>query len=508
MGEAKRRAQTAVSAITQTVGVEAPNGRLHVRWDGQSAATPFGQMAFFLEFLHLTGLYPRWQTACPFNYSGPHGSRREDILGTWFLSLLAGHRRYAHMSAIRFDGVMPDLLGMHRAVAEDTVRRFLKAIDETPGMNWLQAHLHACVEPLLSAPWLLDVDVTVKPLYGHQEGAVVGYNPKKPGRPSHTYHTYQMAGLRLVLGVDVEAGNQSHSNTTLPGLLTLIDRLPSHQRPYCVRGDAGFGNNAVMTGLEERHMPYLLKLRATQNVKRFVEKVFWHQRWADAGEGFEGREGELALSGWQKARRVMVLRRLLKGEVVLGDETHQLALGFVESTVATHRYEYFVLVTNLPHEIRTLAQLYRDRADSENTFDELKNQWGWGGFTTQDLKRCRFNALAVALIYNWWSLFVRLANPKVRLEAITSRPFLLSGVARKTRHAGQQHLVIAPSHRYAHLAQAMLTRASQMLQEWTTATAEQLNPTTVWQQVCEFITTTVTGVNWLKPTPNRLARMG
>lgn len=79
MGEAKRRPQTAMAAITQAVGVEVPNGRLHVRWDGQSAATPFGQMAFFLEFLHLTGLYARWQTACPFNYSGPHGSRREDI---------------------------------------------------------------------------------------------------------------------------------------------------------------------------------------------------------------------------------------------------------------------------------------------------------------------------------------------------------------------------------------------------------------------------------------------
>lgn len=83
---------------------------------------------------------------------------------------------------------------------------------------------------------------------------------------------------------------------------------------------------------------------------------------------------------------------------------------------------------SLPHEIRTAAQLYRDRADSENTFDELKNQWGWGGFTTQDLKRCRFNAIAVALMYNWWSLFVSLAHPKARLEAITSRPFLLSGV--------------------------------------------------------------------------------
>lgn len=70
----------------------------------------------------------------------------------------------------------------------------------------------------------------------------------------------------------------------------------------------------------------------------------------EAREGFEGREGELALSGWQKARRVVVLRRQLKDEVALSDD-HQLRLGFLESNVATSRYEYFVLVTNLPHEI-------------------------------------------------------------------------------------------------------------------------------------------------------------
>jgi hypothetical protein len=38
--------------------------------------------------------------------------------------------------------------------------------------------------------------------------------------------------------------------------------------------------------------------------------------------------------------------------------------------------------TSLTDEILTLGQLYRDRADAENVFDELKNQWGWGGFTT------------------------------------------------------------------------------------------------------------------------------
>ena len=61
-----------------------------------------------------------------------------------------------------------------------------------------------------------------------------------------------------------------------------------------------------------------------------------------------------------------------------------------------------------------------------------------GGLTTQDIKRFRLSARGVALAYNWWSLFVRLANSTTRLEAITIQPFLLAGVAGKTRHAGQQ----------------------------------------------------------------------
>ena len=54
----------------------------------------------------------------------------------------------------------------------------------------------------MSTPWILDLDTTVKCLYGKQEGAVVGYNPHKPGRPSHSYHSAFMANTRLALGVD------------------------------------------------------------------------------------------------------------------------------------------------------------------------------------------------------------------------------------------------------------------------------------------------------------------
>ncbi len=47
--------------------------------------------------------------------------------------------------------------------------------------------------------------ILVKPLYGHQEGAEIGYNSQKPGRPSHIYHIYMIADLRLVLDVEVQA---------------------------------------------------------------------------------------------------------------------------------------------------------------------------------------------------------------------------------------------------------------------------------------------------------------
>jgi hypothetical protein len=84
-----------------------------------------------------------------------------------------------------------------------------------------------------------------------------------------------------------------------------------------------------------------------------------------------------------------------------------------------------VLVTSLRAEIRTVARHYRDRANCEKPFDELRDGWGWCGFATRDLKRCRFTARPTALIYNWGSLFVRLADPSQHTEAITSRPLLL-----------------------------------------------------------------------------------
>jgi hypothetical protein len=65
---------------------------------------------------------------------------------------------------------------MRKVLSEDSVRRGLAKIDAAKGLPWRQNHLDYCTAPLLSEPWVLDMDSTVKTLYGHQEGAEVGYN--------------------------------------------------------------------------------------------------------------------------------------------------------------------------------------------------------------------------------------------------------------------------------------------------------------------------------------------
>lgn len=78
MGEARKRGAAAVHEALTALGVEALGGAVQVRWNQGEAATPFGQMAYFAEFLNLTGLYRGWVESCPLSDTSPNGSKVAD----------------------------------------------------------------------------------------------------------------------------------------------------------------------------------------------------------------------------------------------------------------------------------------------------------------------------------------------------------------------------------------------------------------------------------------------
>jgi hypothetical protein len=477
-----------VTSVPETALLaETFRGRVHIEWDPDAPVTPMGQLAFFVDFLKTADLFEPWVSQCPLRYTSNNAPHSVDVLGTLLLSVLAGHHRYGHISTLRCDRVNPGLLGMSKIVSVDSARRAFVNMPPRECCEWQQFHLHRSCAPLLEHPWILDVDTSVKVLYGHQEGAVVGYNPTKPGRPSHVLHTYFMANTRLVLDVEIRPGNETAACYTMPGLWTMLDGLPQAQRPAFIRGDCAFGTEGDMNDAEVRGMDYLFKQRQTKGVKTLIEQLFDRDDWIAAGQGWEGIEAQLRLMGWSRSRRVVVLRRRIRNELAFKNTPAQLGQSeFACVEVCEHGvlYEYAVLVTSLTDAVETLAQHYRDRADAENIYDELKNQWGWGGYTTRDMHRCQVMARIVAQVYNWWSIYAGLAVTDRHVEAITSRPLLLYAVGKQVQHAGKTMLLLTSIHAKEKKIARCLKAVATFLEHIRT-TARQLDWLDRWRLILE-----------------------
>jgi len=291
----------------------------------------------------------------------------------------------------------------------------------------------------------------------------------------------------------VHAGNETAGRYSHESLWKLLDeRLPRHLYPSLIRGDVGFGNEETMAGCEKRNVKYLFKLRLTGNVKKLLGELEKDNFWKNAGEGWEGSEGKLQLSGWSSSRRIIVLRRrkqkktTVNTQALLSGEEQRVEQGLLFPEVMgesdSPEYDLAVLVTNLDYSIEALGQLYRDRGDCENIFDELKNQWGWCGFTTQDIKRSAIMAGFVALIYNWWNIFCRLAKPDKHLEARTSRPLLQRVIGRLTNHGGKRLIHLSATGAQATETKRLFEEISAFLNKLM-STAAQLNRVYIWTNI-------------------------
>jgi len=141
MGERKHKLNEVTTAVNQalastdrgneSMSVLTPGGRIQVRWDERSNATAMGQLLFLpnsLEFLEVSGLFERWVQQCPLHYSSGNAPAVRDVSGTWMLSILDGHRRYAHVASLRGDAVAPEILDMKKIIGDESLRRALSTL--------------------------------------------------------------------------------------------------------------------------------------------------------------------------------------------------------------------------------------------------------------------------------------------------------------------------------------------------------------------------------------------
>ena len=83
-------------------------------------------------------------------------------------------------------------------------------------------------------------------------------------------------------------------------------------------------------------------------------------------------------------------------------------------------------------------------------------------------------AAFIALVYNWWNLYVRFYDETHHREAITSRPALMQGVGRRVESGAQKCIPVSILHEKAEVITAAITaisgeisRLSKAAEQWT-----------------------------------------
>ena len=142
----------------------------------------------------------------------------------------------------------------------------------------------------------------------------------------------------------------------------------------------------------------------------------------------------------------------------------------------------FPLQHDLGLDAAEVARLYRQRGDCENIFDEMKNDWGWGGFSAHDLGCTAILAGLVALVANWWNLFCRIGEDGSHREAKTSRPLLQRCVASIGEHARERVVTLFTEGKEK--TRTVFSDIAKFLNR--VATATQLEPETRWMVVVRY----------------------
>jgi len=348
----------------------------------------------------------------------------EEMIESFLVCIWAGGVRFAHTQLVRFDKALCEIFGWKQVASVSTFTRFFRRfkrerVDEVFG------HIQGWFWNQISPKTLtIDLDSSVITRYGEQEGTAKGYNPQKKGRRSHHPLFAFVADLRMVLHAWLRPGNTASCNGANEFFKEAIRLLGDRHRISLVRADSGFFFGEFMTLLEAKVFHYIIAVRMNSIVHAQMVGL---SNWISVDTGIAVSEMEYQAQGWDRKRRIIVVRQALK--------ERPDARGKLLFEIPGYRYQSYV--TDLDLAAVEIWRLYRGRADAENRIEELKYDFGITGFCLNSFYGTEAAFRTILLAYNLMSLFRQalLQAPKAhRLSTIRFQCFALgSWIGRKAR---------------------------------------------------------------------------
>jgi Transposase DDE domain group 1 len=380
--------------------------------------THFGGIYFFHEFLQVL----QFRHFLARNLRYPRRNRRyslSQMILALVYPLVLGLDRLETASFLRSNGTFQYLTGLQSFPDPQTLRRFLlqapdSFLEQMHRMNdrLLQNFIHL---PDHRSRLIFDLDSSVVTVFGRQENAEVGYNPRYRGKRSYHPLLCIEANSSYLWDTELRPGNAGTWDGSVELMATCFVHVPRDIRELRVRADAGFGFHPVLEILEARATQYTVVARLTQAFKRSLPGL----RYKPVNRYWEMAEFEYRPHGWPQARRFVVTRRFIP------DEESQ-------STLFTlGRYVYRAWVTNMDLTPSGVWHYYDGRAGMEPRICELREDYALRKIPTASFAGNALYLEIVRLAYNLVTAFQRNCLEKswqsLTLQKLRYKLFLLPG---------------------------------------------------------------------------------
>lgn len=398
--------------------------------------THFGGVHFFHEFLRLLQfrefltrhlVYPRRN----------HRYSLAQIILALIYPLVLGLDRLETASFLRANGTFQYLTGLASFPDPQTLRRFLL---HAPASFREQMHRmndrllrHFIHLPEHRSRLIFDLDSSVVTVFGHQEHAEVGYNPRYRGKRSYDPLLCIEANSSFLWDCELRPGNAGTWEGSIELMATCFLNLPQDIRELRVRADAGFGFDPVFAILEDRNAQYAVVARLTQAFKRLLPGL----RYEPVNRRWEMAEFEYRPHGWPYARRFVVARRFIP------DEEPQSSL------FSLGRFVYRAWVTNMDLTPSGIWHYYDGRAAMEPRIGELREDYALRKIPTASFAANALYLEIVRLAYNLVTAFQRDCLEEswqsLTLQKLRYKLFLLPGELTRPQNRPTLRLADSPA---------------------------------------------------------------
>lgn len=383
-----------------------------------SGLTHYGGILFFQEFLRLLQ-FRRFLARRLEDFRSHHDYSLSQMTLAVMYPIILGLDRLENASLLRSDTTFHYLTGLPSFPHPQSLRRFL--LHAPPGFRQqlhrfndrlLQHFIH---QPAHRSRLILDLDSTVVTVFGLQEGAAVGYNPRYRGKRSYDPLLCLEANSSFLWDTELRGGDAGTWAGSTGVLASCFLSLPSDIRELRVRADAGFGYHPVLEMLEQGQAQYAVVARMNPSLKRVLGGL----RYERLNRQWEIAECEHGLSERAPPRRCIVARRPI-------EETEP------EPTLFTlARYAYRAWMTNLPLSPAGVWHFYDGRAGMEPRIGELREHYALRKIPTRAFEANALYLEVIRLAYNLVTAFQRTCLPEdwqdLTLRSLRYRLFWLPG---------------------------------------------------------------------------------